>query len=66
MIQAVVFNLESTFLDPGGRGLIQGMLDILRWKGVQVTEDQVSHGDAEPYFHTYTVAQFAGLHGISL
>ncbi|WP_226000016.1 HAD hydrolase-like protein [Paenibacillus sp. BJ-4] len=48
MIQAVIFNLESTLLDPGGRGLIQGMLDIFRWKGVQVTEEQVSHGRGLP------------------
>ncbi|MGM1022111.1 MAG: HAD hydrolase-like protein [Bacillota bacterium] len=44
MIQAVIFNLESTLLDPGGRGLIQGIRDIFRWKGVQVTEEQASHG----------------------
>ncbi|MEK5507604.1 HAD hydrolase-like protein [Paenibacillus sp. FSL P4-0113] len=48
MIQAVIFNLESTLLDPGGRGLTQGMRDIFRWKGIQVTEEQVSHGRGMP------------------
>ncbi|OBA05372.1 phosphonoacetaldehyde hydrolase [Paenibacillus polymyxa] len=48
MIQAVIFNLESTLLDPGGRGLIQGMRDIFRWKGIHLTEEQVSHGRGLP------------------
>jgi phosphonoacetaldehyde hydrolase len=48
MIQAVIFNLESTLLDPGGQGLIQGIRDIFRWKGVQVTEEQASHGRGLP------------------
>ncbi|MFK4304275.1 MULTISPECIES: HAD hydrolase-like protein [unclassified Paenibacillus] len=48
MIQAVIFNLESTLLDPGGRGLIQGIRDIFRWKGVQVTEEQASYGRGLP------------------
>ena len=48
MIQAVVFNLESTMLDPEGLRLSQGMADIFRWMGVQVGLTDIRRGRGLP------------------
>ncbi|MDP4095994.1 HAD hydrolase-like protein [Paenibacillus sp. P96] len=44
MIQAVIFNLESTVLDPGGLRLSQGMNDLFRWMGVDVGPQDIKRG----------------------
>ncbi|MFB5678226.1 HAD hydrolase-like protein [Paenibacillus terreus] len=44
MIQAVIFNLESALLDPGGRRLSQGIKDLFRWMGVDVSQQNIKRG----------------------
>ncbi|MDO7906714.1 HAD hydrolase-like protein [Paenibacillus sp. JX-17] len=48
MIQAVIFNWDSMIADCRGQKLLQGIMDIFRWKGIEITARQAETGRGLP------------------